>query len=315
LPPSAFANVNYTGSGLSLFPPLQIIAHAGPDHISLKWSASTQPGVSGYRIYRSSGINDSMTVLVPFLPDTFYVDSILLFPLRNYSYTIVSVAFDDRISFSSDTLRIQLASRSVTAAPDGLMTSAGPDKVKLLWNDMRRTESSVFGYNIYRNSSGEFSPLSGEVPVEQIIHSGFKKINSYLIQASVFTDSDIISGARYAYAVTSISADSVESAVAEIAMADIPLLNIPAPEQFSVQEGSKGPVLSWTAPQISGLHECLIYRRAASESQPQIVSRVRINSGTFTDEGLAKGLYFYSIAYASPKASGPRSLEKGFSRK
>jgi len=76
--------------------------------------------------------------------------------------------------------------------------------VDISWN---ASTSSVAGYNIYRGtqSSGPFT-----------------KLNSSVDTATVYTDSNVVSGRTYFYAATSVDSNGVESSYSNIAQATIP---------------------------------------------------------------------------------------------
>jgi hypothetical protein len=90
------------------------------------------------------------------------------------------------------------ATASVTVLPPAVHS------VALSWNP---TSSSVAGYNIYR----------GTQPT-----GPFTKLNSLSTTATLYTDSNVVSGNTYYYAATSVDSNGVESQYSNLAQAAIP---------------------------------------------------------------------------------------------
>jgi hypothetical protein len=90
------------------------------------------------------------------------------------------------------------ATASVTVLPPAVHS------VALSWNP---TTSSVAGYNIYR----------GTQPT-----GPFTRLNSLIATATLYTDSNVVSGSTYYYAATSVDSNGVESQYSNIAQAAIP---------------------------------------------------------------------------------------------
>ena len=107
---------------------------------------------------------------------------------------------------SSQVLVTAQSSASPSSSATASVTVLPPvvHSVALSWNS---TTSSVAGYNIYR----------GTQPT-----GPFTKLNSLIDTATLYTDSNVVSGNTYYYAATSINSNGVESQYSNITQASIP---------------------------------------------------------------------------------------------
>jgi fibronectin type 3 domain-containing protein len=95
---------------------------------------------------------------------------------------------------------ITVSGAGVTSTPP---TSPNPlpHSVALSWNP---SASSVIGYRVYRDDGSGYSPLSA------------------IISDLIYTDSSVISGKTYGYAVTAVDDSGDESVYSNIATAVVP---------------------------------------------------------------------------------------------
>jgi peptidoglycan/xylan/chitin deacetylase (PgdA/CDA1 family) len=84
--------------------------------------------------------------------------------------------------------------KSPAAAPTGLAATAGAGVISLNWND--NSEGDIAGYNIYRSTT---------------TGSGYSKLNSSLLTASNYNDSNFSPGTAYYYVVTAVDIGTNES--------------------------------------------------------------------------------------------------------
>jgi hypothetical protein len=239
--PDAFAtyavevlNQNGHGAGLSnqvrvplahtLPPPVNFEAKLSRDGVVLSWSASASPssqeGVHHvFRVYRY-GIGSNQRILageVPLGNEQGYLltDSSIEWQ-KTYEYRVVTVTLIDvpgkpQIEVEGDdTPAVKIFADDVfpPAVPTGLQAVfSGPGQklfIDLVWAPV--TDADLAGYNVYRSEDG----------------GPFAKINSELVGAPAYRDSNVQSGKHYTYAVTSVDSRANESARSEPASESVP---------------------------------------------------------------------------------------------
>ncbi len=315
-PPSAFASVTVKANGMFLQSPSGLKATSEKGKIQLAWNKSAQPQIAGYIIYRSNGINDSLKILQPLIKDTLYIDTLLLSAGNQYKYAVKAVDYEMQSSEFSDIVYAHIADIKIMEPPTGLSVSAEPGKISLLWNNMRATDTRIWGYNIYR-FSGDAPPeaLNSNLSVTDLTRFNFKKINSSINTATIYSDYTVEQGQRYYYAVTAVNSDGTESISSSVSEVEVPFVVWSAPAQFGLEKSDKGIVISWGMLQSAGAKECLIYRRASTDLQPQKIATVKFSDKKYTDATAQTGVvYFYSIALSNEKQTSATSLEKGIVR-
>lgn len=311
-PPSAFASVTVAAKGMFLQPPSGFKAVPEKKEIALHWNPSAQPQIAGYAIYRSNGINDSLLVLQPFVKDTFYTDTLLLSAGRQYKYALKAIDYNMQSSGYSESVYAQITEKKAMEPPAGLSASAEPGKVSLLWNSMKATDTRVSGYNIYRLPASSPKQFDNNMTVTDLAATGFKKINPSPVASSLYPDYSVEQGQQYYYTVTAINTEGDESASSLIISTEVPVISWSVPSQFGLEKTDKGIVISWETLQSTGAKECLIYRRASTEEQPQKIATVKFGDKKYTDTAAQAGVvYFYSIALSNEKQTSATSLEKG----
>ena len=101
------------------------------------------------------------------------------------------------------TLQVTDSANNTANQPYSFAIADPADSVLLTWTASQT--ATVTGYNIYRASGGSFS-----------------KINSAPVQALAYTDSTVVSGQTYDYAVTAVDATGDESAYSQEVQTNIP---------------------------------------------------------------------------------------------
>ena len=239
--PDAFAtyavevlNQNGHGAGLSnqvrvplaqtLPPPVNFEAKLTRDGVVLSWSSSASPtpqeGVHYvYRVYRY-GVGNNERILVgelPFGNEQGYLltDSNIewqkTYEYRAQTVTLLNVSGKPQIEVEGDdTPAVRIFADDVfpPAVPTGLQAVfSGPGQkafIDLVWAPV--TDADLDGYNVYRSEDG----------------GPFTKINSELVRAPAYRDSNVQSGKRFTYSVSSVDQRGNESARSEPASESVP---------------------------------------------------------------------------------------------
>lgn len=239
--PDAFAtyavevlNQNGHGAGLSnqvrvslahtLPPPVNFEAKLTRDGVLLSWSASASASLQEvvhyvYRVYRY-GTGNNERILVGELPlgnEQGYVstDSNIewgkTYEYRAQTVTLIDVPGKPQIEVEGDdtpTVKIFADDVFPPAVPTSLQAVfSGPGQkafIDLVWAPV--TDADLAGYNVYRSEDG----------------GPFAKINSELVRAPAYRDTEVHEGKHYTYAVTSMDQRGNESARSEPASESVP---------------------------------------------------------------------------------------------
>ena len=239
--PDAFAtyavevlNQNGRGAGLSnqvrvplantLPPPLNFVAKLTADGVLLGWSASASPSpqVGVHHIYRVHryGIENNERVLVGELPlgneqDFQLIDSNIewgkTYEYRAQAVTLINVPGKPQIEVEGDdtnALKVFADDVFPPAVPKTLQAVfSGPGQkafIDLVWAPV--TDADLAGYNVYRSENG----------------GTLTKINSELVRAPAYRDTEVQAGTHYTYGVTSVDLRGNESARSEPASESVP---------------------------------------------------------------------------------------------
>lgn len=198
--------------------------------VVLNWSANSNDPATVYTVQRTSasagfGQVDFQTEVAGLtFTDTGLSGSTTYF-YRVYAQNGEGVvtAFDNTAS-----------TRTQTSPITGLSAAPGDQRVELDWDDS--TDPSVTGYFVYR-SLLDVGP--------------FAKLNLTAISTSAFTDTGLINGVTYFYAVTTVDAGSNESAFSQIVSARPRKPTVARPQEptgmFGFLSSTGAFNLSWTA--------------------------------------------------------------------
>ncbi|MEA2207440.1 MAG: hypothetical protein QOE77_4216, partial [Blastocatellia bacterium] len=175
-------------------PPTGLVATPSGSSVTLSWTSSASPDVTGYNVYRAP--HGQPLVRVGSSGTASYLDSGL--PAATYDYAVTAVATGGPESAQSAIVTLTVAGSGV-AAPTGLTaTATSATSVHLSWT--ASTTSGVTGYNIYRG------PHGGALSV----------ISSSSTTAA--DDPTATASTSYDYAVTAVTAtdESVRSGLATV---------------------------------------------------------------------------------------------------
>ncbi len=208
----------------TLPPPDKFQVQLSADGIRLTWSPVASPkGSSGvsylYRVYRRDLGTRAESVageveLNDATPPSLLDQSFEWGKTYDYRLTVVTVAAADKASEQQvegeDTPAVTVVAHDVfpPAVPAGLQAVfSGPGQkpfIDLIWAP--DTESDLAGYNVYRH--------------EQDGHP--VKLNSELVKAPTFRDTDVVAGHQYSYSVSALDVRGNESSRSEEASEAVP---------------------------------------------------------------------------------------------
>jgi len=110
------------------------------------------------------------------------------------TYTATVEVTDDRGAKASDTITISVTDATPPAPPTGLDATTSDGQVDLNW--ATNTEPDLAGYNVYR------SLVSG---------TGYNKLNTQLITATSYSDTQVVNETTYYYVITAEDSSGNES--------------------------------------------------------------------------------------------------------
>jgi len=230
--------------------------------VSLSWIASTDNvGVTGYRIYRNgSAVGTSFT--------TSYADTGLI-SATTYTYTVAALDAAGNVSSPSSSASATTPDGVAPTVPAGLSaTAASATQVNLTWSPST-DNVGVTGYRISRNGA-----VVGTSPIPS------------------YSDTGLVSGATYSYAVAAYDADGNASAFSSPTTVTTPDNVAPTVPTGLVATATSSTqvALTWTASTDNvGVTGYRIYRDGSLIGTAP--------SATYTDSGLsASTTYVYAVA-------------------
>ncbi len=193
---SELSNVVTFTIGPPLAKPAGLKPENTKDGVRLTWTGSGPK----YRIFRASGNAEPAQIGESDQPK--YLDASAQFGTA-YRYLVQAVDGASRQSVVSDAVSITPEDVFPPAVPEGLTATAGVRTIELAW--VRNTEPDFRGYNVYRAEGA----------------GAFEKI-AMLIEAPVFSDTNVKPGERYRYQVSAVDLLGNESAPSETVSAALP---------------------------------------------------------------------------------------------
>lgn len=285
--PTAKIFANYTDNSSQPEPPNEMDAVTIPRGIKVYWK-SEEPFAKGFYVYRRNHPDDAFSQVSTLVPAgaevySFTDTSKALQAGEAYDYVVRTINEDNQLSIHSDTITANPGIHKPMAAPMNLRFRNSDGSITILWDDMRKWESDLVGYKIFRRMG----------------NSGFVRLpnDSLRPEKNFYVDSTIQPGNNYAYAVITWDVSGSES---ERSVILIPVVSdeLPgAPSGIRVSQSGDDVYITWG--QIAGdVKSVNIYR-----SEPGVAAKwiaTVTDADFFNDKEVKKGkLYFYQIAPVS----------------
>lgn len=280
-------------SSINPIPPVNIKAESLSNGVKLQWE-NTEDFVEGFWVYRSNGFNDSLALISNLLkeekPFTVFSDtSEELSGKLTYLYSIRSSSTSHILSSFSDTIAIRPEIETVPPAPTGLNAFLQDDNsVRINWDDMTETESSVGYYLVLRKTIDPSGKTTSEY--EPLIDSVLSSDNN------LFVDSTAEAGKTYEYAVQSIDLFGGQSSLSNPIQFYQPLVEVKAPGGLFVTRDKDGVIIKWDPVIENNVTEYKVYRQQRNQEKDFLGSVKKGKELELIDHGVEKGeLYFYSV--------------------
>jgi len=171
----------------ALAQPADVKAENLPTGIGITWHG---PAGAHYHLYRAAGGDGPMPLDT--VNDPNYLDTTIEFG-TSYQYFVETFQGDLQRSVTAATQPILREDTFAPSVPAGLTAEPGTNSIELSWE--RNTDARFQGYNIYRSIDG----------------GAFEKIAS-LIVAPAYSDRPVVAGKRYAYQISAVGVNGLESA-------------------------------------------------------------------------------------------------------
>ncbi|HQK92536.1 MAG TPA: FlgD immunoglobulin-like domain containing protein, partial [Armatimonadota bacterium] len=169
--------------------PTGLASAAENGRVTLSWTASKSPDVTGYFIYRSAAAGTSYRRLngAP-QRETRYVDESVT---NGVTYTYRVSAVDSSVPFNESALTDAVSAvprdRTPPDTPTGLAAQGANRQVTLKW--AANTDQDLAGYNVYRSSTPDGS---------------YARMNSEVVTGTAYTDVQVVNGTVYYYRITAV---------------------------------------------------------------------------------------------------------------
>jgi fibronectin type 3 domain-containing protein len=258
--------------------PLNLVAKAGKNNVTLTWSVPLSNGgssISGYDIYRSTTSGKEMVVYPNQANTTTFTDTIVTAGVTYY-YEVAAFNSNGEGALSNEANATPFTTPS---APRNLQAYTGQGEIILTWNPPTSNGfSSITGYRIYRNST--FLTLIGNQTYYFDTTATPGDINSYNVSAVNAAGTGPQSTGASAFA----SARPVP----------------PSPPQgLTATPGNGTMTLNWTKPYSNGGSSITgyeVWRGTASGSETRFVSIGNVTS--YVDTSVLGGTHYYYFVKA-----------------
>ena len=201
-PPSARVSAMFRNPGDKPMPPDEIGAESIPGGIKIHWSYR-EPHARGFYVYRYVYENaeyNQISELIPAGAELYHFSDTSSYLQGNdiYRYAVRVVNDVELISDFSESASASPDIKAIIESPVNLRINRRENGILLIWDDMRDAVPALMGYKLYRktNQVEAWSLL----PKDTLRHD-----------ANYFSDTTLMAGNSYTYAVTSIDIYGNES--------------------------------------------------------------------------------------------------------
>ena len=288
--PSARVAGMLKAHGENLFPPQHVRAVAHGNVVQLSWT-QTETDTRAYYLYRCNGYHGALTKThnIILSRDSLVSVTDTLPASTNsaiYSYAVADENTSYAISPLSERVSVSVTTSMLLATPQELQTRYTEKAVQLFWKTANT--NSILGYDMYRTATDE----GGHVGKQE-------KINGTIIPAisNSYTDTSVIDGWHYLYAVRAIGFDTTQTSSFSPAASITLAANLPAtPQQVTALQTEKGILLQWNKIIDPSLKKIKLYR-AEKDQSPQLIAETEAGTQQYTDSTISRGTtYFYLLS-------------------
>jgi len=265
--------------------PIKIKAENITKGVKLTWE-SNENFLKGFYVFRNSGSSEELEQISLLLPTAYslnlFIDSTNLHSKFTYAYSVVAENTSHVQSNFSDTVYISIPDTSKLIPPTNLSVKKNNKHVNLYWNDMRKFNSQIRGYKVFRKSNdSDFLPLTDSL---------------LWPNQNNFTDKSVAIGSEYEYAIKSYSFSKTESefSSSKLFKIDFPIPLPPSNVIGAIKENAIE--INWLIFDDANLEEVNLYRAKRGEKEQLIKKFNDLKQTGFLDTNVKNGeFYFYYL--------------------
>jgi len=298
--------------------PYNVTATTYAKGVMVKWG--TVKGAYGYYIYRSaSSTGTKVETISRMLKDTAtsFLDTTKNRSRRtDYYYMVKAVnAANTESPFSGKAVAKLPVGLDKIMIPGGLRLEPQNGKMLIEWDDARKNDAYIAGYNVYKRvADSKAVVFDGNTPAAiEAKKLNFVKINGNPVNVPLFEDNSLPDTLKFDYAISSVDAYGVESGLSAIASSSYfnTAVIVKPPVQVYVRKVLGGVEIRWVPVNSKVPNSFAIYRRRAGEKDMSKIATVKDGLQTYTDKTVvASTMYIYLIKAIADNKESAASAEK-----
>lgn len=281
-------------------PPANLRAVQEGVNIRLDWDSLKVNSLYGYYIYRGYDGTEP-TLLGGPVKETFFVDtSAELSGKSVYTYHVITENLRQDVSLPGEPVYIKPGRAVQVFPPSAIQTYYANGRVNLKWDDARKMDSYIIGYQVQRKTAGAQS---------------FENLGQVTVHPE-WVDSDVTPGLAYEYRVASVGSGGEVSNYSAATLFEVLVEKDFTRINLTVRNTHEGVALSWSGIQRANQDAYVIYRRKSSEKEFSELTTVAVGTTSFTDKTVVPGEnYIYAVALKFKNETGAKSDAKSISYK
>lgn len=219
--------------------------------VEVSWQNGPELNLFGYYVLRGTSDKD-MEVIANAVQEHSFVDTLMI---PGYSgqlhYAVQAISQNQMVSDRSELVSIAVKQAVHLNPPGGLQARKADVGVMLNWENAMQRDDRILGYIVYRKLKNEtkFSPINAE------IHN-----------LPFYSDSTVLAGTTYEYAVSSIDAWGNQSVLSETSkVLGDNTATLVLPLELYLRNLSSGIEIFWPSVAVTANERYVIYRRTNTQ--------------------------------------------------
>ncbi len=285
--PTAKVSVMFRAPGEKPSPPDETGAESVSGGVKVYWSYH-DPYVKGFYVYRyvyEKSDYIQVSSLIPAGGEIFsYIDSVGQGQGSGVlRYAVRAVNDLDQMSDLSSPASANPGVRSAVGVPLNPRINRSGNGIMLIWDDLRNSEKSLMGYKVYRKSTAEKNFV-------MMPNDTLRNDKNY------FSDTTVVQGMSYQYAVTAIDYYGNESPMSNLISYSMPAEYIIPPVISGAVGTTGGIMISWGQVNDESVVSVRVYRIQPGGKATALATLSK-DENQYLDNTARKGeLYIYEIS-------------------
>jgi len=277
-------------------PPENLRAIQEGANIRLDWDSAKNNSLYAYHVYRGYDGTEPTLLSGAITAGTYFIDTSAELSGRSvYTYYVIAENLRQDVSLPSQPVQIKPERAVKIYPPATVQTYYANGKLNLYWDDARKMDNYIVGYQVQRSiaGAGNFQNLGGVVNFPQVI------------------DSSLMHGQAYEYRVASVGAAKELSAYSSPTLFELPKEKDFSKVNIALRNTHEGVALSWAGIERPGQQSYVIYRRKAADKELSVLAHVPLGNTSYTDKTVTPGdNYVYALALQFKEEEGAKSDTK-----